>query len=228
MHVWHVNLDTHPANVGQLSALLDSQERARAAKFSTPVIRDRYIVAHGVMRQLLAEYADTQPSAIQYEYKSHGKPVLADPALTTKLAFNLTHSGNLALLAISDGRSIGVDIEKIKPHNDLDQVAHRNFSSLERSALSTLNKSDLLIGFYNLWTRKEAFIKAIGDGVSYPLDSFVVPVQPHPRSIWTPIFRDDADHSHWVVQDISRLPDYAAAVVCDNASMKVVELVLPA
>ena len=227
LHVWHINLDVNRDKVEQASALLDDQERSRAFKYSTPLLRDRYIVAHGVLRQMLAQYADTPPGVIQYERTKHGKPVLTDAYLGQKLSFNLTHSGNLALLAIADGRSIGIDIEKIKPYSDLESVAHRNFSALERSALSTLDKSDLLTGFYTLWTRKEAFIKAIGDGLSYPLDSFVVPIQPHPSSTWTPVISDNVKQAQWFVQDLSRLPDYAAAVVCDNANMKVVEHVLP-
>lgn len=228
LHVWHINLDVNPASLQQASALLDDQERTRAAKFVTPLLRDRYIVAHACMRQLLAEYADRPPGAIQYEKNRHGKPTLVDPAIASRLSFSLTHSENMALLAISAGHPIGIDIEKVNPYSDLEAVAHRNFTALERAALSTLDKSDILSGFYAMWTRKESFIKAIGNGLSYPLQSFEVPVQLHPRNTWTLIQCDDTELACWYVQDISRLPDYAAAVVCSNPVIKVSELVLPA
>jgi 4'-phosphopantetheinyl transferase len=153
---------------------LSPDERRRAAAFHFERDRRRFAAARGILRELLGRYLGVDSSALVFVYGSHGKPALASP--WEGLRFNVSHSGGLALFAFATGQDVGVDIEQERPLPEMDSIAERHFSPLENAALQLLAEPERRRAFFRCWTRKEAFIKAIGDGLSHALDSFDVTV----------------------------------------------------
>ncbi|HEX5611275.1 MAG TPA: 4'-phosphopantetheinyl transferase superfamily protein [Burkholderiales bacterium] len=160
-----------------LSLLLDD-EVERANRFLVEKERNRFIVARATLRRLLAERLGVSPRAVRLARGTHGKPALAWPLSESGLHFNVSHSQNLAAYAFSHGREIGIDVEAVRPMPDAEDVARRFFSRNERTAFFSLDPVDRCLAFFHCWTRKEAFIKAIGDGLSHPLSAFDVTLKP--------------------------------------------------
>ena len=175
-HVWRVTLDL-PADVTEcLQDLLSGEERNRAARFVFPVDRRRFVVAHGCLRQVLGGYLGADPESLILANGPSGKPFLASPR--TVLRFNLSHSGDAALVAVAWDREVGVDVETVRPIGDLLGLAASCFSPVEERALGALPERVRLDCFFDGWTRKEAFVKLLGDGLSRPLDTFDVNLAP--------------------------------------------------
>ncbi len=164
--VWRVHLVSFAPNENALSP----NERQRAAKFHFDKDRNRYIVSHASLRGILAGYLQRAPEELSFSVNEYGKPFLADH----ELEFNLSHSGDYALIAVTRGRNIGIDVEQILAEVEIEELARRNFSPREVTELTALPPEQRLNGFFNCWTRKEAYIKAQGLGLSLPLDSFDV------------------------------------------------------
>jgi 4'-phosphopantetheinyl transferase len=175
-HVWRVFLDTPPAVVARLRALLSADERARAARFVFESHRRRFVVAHGGLREILSGYVGVAPASLTFTSGPSGKPALVEPR--TCLRFNLSHSGGLALVAVTLGREVGVDLEAHRPLPELDALAESCFSLVERRALAAVPEAQRLESFFDGWARKEAFLKLLGDGLARPLDSFDVTLTP--------------------------------------------------
>lgn len=162
--VWRIHLVSIPPDESALSA----EERQRAAKFHFDKDRHRYIVSHTSLRGILARYLHRAPEELSFSVNEYGKPFLTDH----ELEFNLSHSGDYALIAVTRERKVGVDVERIRAEVEIEELARRNFSPREVSELTALPLEQRLNGFFNCWTRKEAYIKAQGLGLSLPLDSF--------------------------------------------------------
>jgi 4'-phosphopantetheinyl transferase len=160
--------------VARLHSLLSDAERARAARFLSPLHRDRFAVAHGRKRELLAAQLGVDPVALQFDVAEHGKPHLAGPEAGSGLQFNLSHSGNRGLVGWANQRHLGVDIELWRPLDDEAALVRRFFSPAENAAYEALLPAERTRGFFECWTRKEAYIKAVGRGLGLPLDSFDV------------------------------------------------------
>lgn len=173
--VWRIPLD--PARSPDAEALveLSEAERARAALFATDALRNRWLTAHVAMRRILARELGVRPDEIAYGAGTAGKPFIASPA-GSGVEYSFSDSGDLALLAVGRGGALGVDVEAHRPISDLEGVAERFFAPEERIALFALPEAERRAGFYRLWTRKEAYIKAIGTGLGYALDRFVVTI----------------------------------------------------
>jgi 4'-phosphopantetheinyl transferase len=170
-----LDLDLLPEQVVELEALLDDADRERAKAFHFEDHRRRFIARRGLVRIELARAIGGQPGRLRFAQGEQGKLSLSD---APELRFNLSHAEDLALLAISDGAEIGCDIERIDPARARRDVAERFFSPRECATLSALPEEQWVEGFFNCWTRKEAYIKALGIGLSYPLDSFTVSLAP--------------------------------------------------
>lgn len=172
--IWSWCLDQSFADQADAERLLSEDEHVRAERFLTARDRQRYIVGRAGLRRILSGYLDMPPETIRFTYNSWGKPELV---LTTgnKLHFNLSHSAGEALLAVSRDVEIGIDIEEIRPLQE--DVASHFFSAAECAELGALAEPDRLTGFYRCWTRKEAFVKGHGAGLSIPLDSFDVSIR---------------------------------------------------
>lgn len=189
IHLWSVRLDPPPARVAAVRRRLDAEETARADRFRFERHRRRFAVGRGAVRELLAAYLGVAPEAIRFGYGEKGKPFLAAPAHggAANLRFNLTNSHELALVAVATGVELGVDVEHLRPMPDAEQIAERFFSPAERWALAAVALEEAVgaggeaardAAFFNAWTRKEAYLKAVGDGLTAALDRFDVTLAP--------------------------------------------------
>lgn len=201
--------------------LLSDEERDRAGRFVFARDRNRFIVARAGLRKLLAERLKISPEMVELEYGPHGKPALASGSLHEDLRFNISHADDVVVYAISKGCEIGVDVEAVHAIPDIDEVAAHCFSTHESAAYRRLDRSDKLQGFFNCWTRKEAFVKAIGEGLSHPLDSFDVTLAPTDDARLLRVGSGSEDHSGWQLFSFDPFPDYVGAVVVDSPTQQV-------
>ena len=215
VHVWCAALDQPAWRVRGLVGILAPDERERAERFHFERLRRRFVVGRGVLRIILAGYLGMAPEAVRFAYRPRGKPHLAD-ADDGALRFNVAHSGRLALYAVTRGRELGVDLEEVRPLEDAEPIAARYFSVGEAAALRALPPAERLAGFFRCWTRKEAYIKARGEGLAIPLHEFDVSVAPDEParllgSRWEP---GDADR--WTLVGLSPAPGYAGALAVEG------------
>lgn len=176
VQVWLADLDRPPIPRQLLDASLAQDERERAARFRFDVHRNRYVAGRGLLRRILAPLLAVEPGEIVFRYGAKGKPSLDRPA--ADLAFNLSHSANGALFALSRGRELGVDLEALRPLHDADALVERFFHHREREVYARVPGEERLSCFYCGWTRKEAYVKARGDGLSLPTSEFEVVLAP--------------------------------------------------
>jgi 4'-phosphopantetheinyl transferase len=200
---------------GRFAELLTPDERQRAARFAFDHLRHSFTLARGALRILLGRSLDAAPGEIRFTYGAKGKPGLVDQG---RARFNLSHSGALALIAITLDCEIGVDIEQIRPMPDLHGIASRFFSAEEEVDLMSLDEDQRVAGFFRCWTRKEAYIKAIGDGLSAPLDDFAVSLRPGAPARMLHLGGDTKQAAEWTLQDLVIEPGYAAAVAYRDSS----------
>ncbi len=187
-------------------ATLSPDQRARAQRFKFPGLRDDFVLVHAWLRRLLGSYLDRDPSAVEYEWGTRGKPAIATRMNPLRLRFNLSHAGSRALVGIACEAAIGVDLEPlVRSMPDRGDIATRFFAPEERDAV--LGAGDEASGdeastevFLRIWTRKEAYIKARGDGLYMPLDAFQVPLQPGPGLVG--VVREESG-SAWEVHDVA-------------------------
>lgn len=172
VHVWAAPLDGAAGIERDWEADLTSDERARAARFQRDDPRRRFVVSRGVLRTILGQHLAVSPHEVPLIYANHGKPELR----AGEFHFNLAHSGELALVAVTAGCTVGVDVERIRPVRQRDEIARRYFAPTEIEAIVALDELQRTAAFLRCWTRKEAILKAIGTGLGYPLDAFAVPV----------------------------------------------------
>ena len=211
VHVWRVCLEVSEFRLGELQKMLSADERERAARFRFQRDRNRFVVGRGCLRQILGRYSGTKPDRVRFKYGANGKPSLAG-TLPDLIRFNLSHSDRLMLLAVSKGREIGIDVEKMDQQIEFDSIAERFFSSREQATLQSLPEEQKCRAFFACWTRKEAFIKALGDGLSVPLDSFDVSLAPgEPAALLES--RVGRQESEWCLQELPAGAEYVAAMV---------------
>ncbi|HWI09093.1 MAG TPA: 4'-phosphopantetheinyl transferase superfamily protein [Solirubrobacteraceae bacterium] len=190
-------------------ALLDDSERARAERFVRLEDHDRFVLAHAALRLLLARCLGVEPATVRYAQRAHGKPGLG--ADLARLEFNMSHSGRLGLLAVARDRPVGVDVEAVRGMADALSIADTQFSALEREALRALAPSERRPAFFRCWTRKEAVIKADGEGLGRPLSSFDVDLAPGSTAALTSFDGRPAELAGWSLRDLAAPPGYVAA-----------------
>lgn len=178
VQVWASWLNLPDALLRRLEATLSPDERQRAARFVFARDRQAYIASRGILRNILSQYTNFAPESLVFEYNYEGKPVLTAGCGGNWLHFNVTHSGQLALYALRQGGEVGVDVEQMRELEDLEALAESTFSAAETAALRALPAYQHVEAFFTCWTRKEAFIKAVGKGLSYPLKDFDVSLRP--------------------------------------------------
>jgi 4'-phosphopantetheinyl transferase len=217
VHVWDIPIA--PVHLtGELEVMLSSDEYYRAKKYKSEDKQMQFIATRAKLRQLLGRYLDIPPVSLRFSYSARGKPMLIN---RPDLSFNISHSGCRALIAVGKSRQIGVDIELVRPLPDFLDIAQRFFSSEETADLMSIGDAGRELAFYTCWTRKEAFIKCIGDGLSTPLDSFQVTLHPdQPARILKVKGYEEPDH-HWTLRDLSFDAEYAAAMVYSGKHAKV-------
>lgn len=215
IHLWYAWLDQPAGRVQQLAQTLSPDEETRAARFHFERDRRRFIVARGLLRTILSRYLNTAPVHLQFHYGPHGKPSLDEWAasLLGNLQFNLAHSGEIGLYALVWDYAIGVDVEHIRFIPDLDQIIERFFSRPERTTLRILPPEQRHETFFNGWTRKEAYLKALGDGLARPLDEFSVSLLPNEPARLLDVANDPLEAGRWFMHSLTPHAGYVGAVV---------------
>lgn len=217
VHIWRIRLDISDDDWQALTSMLSDDEQIKAKRFHYEKHRRRYIVGRAALRTLLGQYLDLQPKSIEFTYNSHGKPGLADGS--SGMRFNLSHTEEIMLAAFVMGSDIGIDIESIMRDVDCTDIGQRWFSDMEGRTLQALPDYARHDAFFRTWSRKEAYIKARGEGISHLLHRFSVSVDEHePRLIE---HQDDAGETiRWRFIDIDAGEKYRATVVVESADWK--------
>jgi 4'-phosphopantetheinyl transferase len=208
--IWTADLDLSPHEICRLEDTLSSDERERVTKFHFARDRGRFIASRGILRDILARYLGRSPAALHFSYGPFGKPSLADDC-ASDLRFNLSHSGNAALYAVTRNREIGVDVERIDSSFVDDGIEEKFFSPNEVAKLRSLDASERPRAFFNCWTRKEAYVKARGSGLQISLQSFDVSLAPHEAVAFL-----SKGESGWSLLALPLGRDQAAAVAVEG------------
>jgi 4'-phosphopantetheinyl transferase len=203
-----------------LHAVLDPEEQARAARFHSAQHQDRFTVAHGRLRQLLAAQLNMAPQEIGFMQGEHGKPQLASFPGGRQLHFNLSHSGNWGMVATAWNRAVGVDVEAWRAMHNEARLVRRFFSNVEAQEYAALPLPDRQAAFFRGWTRKEAYIKAVGRGLSLPLSSFDVSLGPD-RFAGLLRAAQLGDGRNWALAGLDVAPGLSAAVVLESAAVHI-------
>ena len=204
VHVWRANLHLDTPRVEALENILSPEERYRAERFRFEVDRLRYKTAHGLLREILARYLAVLPASLTFVQGAHGKPSLTAYEGRRTLRFNLSHSENMALIAVAIDREVGVDVESVRRHVEAVEIARRFFSAEEAAALAELQSGRRNRAFFELWTRKEAVLKAIGMGIAAGSSALQQAGGKHP------------DFLQWRVRSLEPAPGYLGAVAAEG------------
>jgi 4'-phosphopantetheinyl transferase len=218
VHVWSIRLVQPPDVVAALGATLVPDEQTRAARFYFERDRRSFTVVRGALRTLLGRYLGRPPGTLELGYGAKGKPFLAAPA-GDSLEFNVSHSGEFALLAFTRGRAIGVDVELRRTLDDLLALADTSFSPFENAMLRALPAERHTEAFFACWSRKEAFIKATGEGISQ-LAEFDVNLAPGEPARLLRV-RGAAAAGTWSMHELPALPGHAAALVVADRTAEI-------
>jgi 4'-phosphopantetheinyl transferase len=209
VHVWTLRTGASDAVAANFEPVLAPDEKDRAARFRFDRLRHSFVIRRGALRYLLGRYLDRHPASIRFNYGSKGKPAVAS---AVGIEFNTTHSGGLSVFAFTVGCQIGVDLEQIRLLTETQHIADRFFCSEEAAEIMSLPPSERERAFFYCWTRKEAYVKAIGDGLSAPLDEFRVTLQPNQPARFIHLAHDMKAAKAWTLHDLRLASDYAAAL----------------
>ncbi len=221
VHVWSIRLDPPPERVENLGRALSADEWERARRFRFDKHRRQYVVGRGALRTLLAAYLGTRPEAVRFTYGPRGKPFLAPDLDDSGLQFNLSNSDELALAGFVRGREIGVDVEFLRPMKDCEEIAERFFSESERQVLRTIPFPAKQEAFFNCWTRKEAYLKAVGEGLAAPLDSFDVTLAFGEPPRMLTLNGDAGRAATWFFHHLRPAEEYVGAVAIEGGTWEV-------
>lgn len=217
-HVWRACLEQDEATLDKLSQLLSADELERAGKFHFRRDREHFVAARGVLRNLLGRYVGVEPRGLRFSYDQYGKPSLCSETGDDALRFNVSHSQGVALYALTHGRRIGIDIEFVREDFAGFEIAERFFSPREVLALRALSPRVHANAFFDCWTRKEAYIKARGEGLSHPLERFAVSLAPGEAAalLWTE--EDPQEAARWSLMELFPGESYRAALAVEGTA----------
>lgn len=210
--VWNIPLVATFAELAQLSSLLSPDERSRASRFYFARDQRRFIVARGRLRQVLARYLNQAAEEIRFTYGPQGKPTLGKNSSHIELHFNLSHCEDRALIAVSRGCVVGIDLERMRAELAMQDIADHYFSSSEREDLSKLPSTLWAAGFFKCWTCKEAYLKGIGDGLTLPLNAFDVTVDPRQPAGLLRGLGNGQGSSAWSIYDVNAGEGFVGAL----------------
>jgi len=221
VHVWRVFLDVTTVELESLLGFLSVDEVARAGRFHFERDQKRFIAARGILRKILGSYLNKRPEKICFEYSSHGKPMLAHNPGDDNICFNLSHSGAFALYAVTLRKKIGIDIESIRDNVSVEQVAQQFFSQNEIRSLEKIDINKRSELFFQYWTRKEAFLKARGEGISFPMEQCDISLIN--GRVLSPVTAQDNNRevSRLYVQDLFPGNGYAAAIAIEGGDWNI-------
>ena len=222
IHIWSFSLAPDPSRVAALRPLLDHEEIARVERYRFDHLKRRGVVRRGRLRQVVGAYAGIEPKDVRFDYGEKGKPLLAaDQQGEEILHFNLSDSEDLAVYAVTRGCEIGVDVEMLRPMPDADSIAVSFFAAAERDVLAGVGEGEKSQAFFNCWTRKEAYIKAIGEGLSEPLDNFCVTLWPTEPCHFLHIGQSEEEASAWKLEHFIPAPDAVGALALRSLDYRV-------
>ena len=221
VHIWRASLDLPREASTRLYATLTPDERDRSARFQLERDRHRFIVAHGMLRDLLGRYLEIQPGQIRFVHNAFGKPDLR-PGFDKRVTFNLSHSAGLALVAITSAASVGVDVEYIRWHSDYADIARHFFSTAEIEQLMAVPSQLYCEAFFSCWTKKEAYVKACGDGLAIPLNAFSVPliIDPAHAPVDLRVCSNGIPARPWSLYTVRAAPGYAGALAIEGSGWR--------
>lgn len=215
--MWRAQLDAGQEALARWRAVLAPDELERAGRFHFARDRDRYIAARGALRTILGGYLGAAPDEVQFEYNAHGKPRLRPPAAGSRqVFFNISHAHALALYAVTCSREVGIDVEFVRPDLAEGHIAERFFAAGEVANLRGLPASEQTLAFFQCWTRKEAFVKARGEGLSLPLDRFEVSLGPGQPAALLRVADAPQEVARWALYALAPGPGYVAALAVEG------------
>jgi 4'-phosphopantetheinyl transferase len=209
IHIFLLQLDLF--NCDDLLLYLSKDENKRAAKLKIDQKKKQFIITRGALRKLLSNSLNKAAEKIKFSYGQHKKPYVKDQYNNKSIEFNISHSGDYGLIAITLDHKVGVDIEKINREIDYQSLSNRFFSEKEKQELTSLDKNEQLDAFYRAWVRKESFIKATGKGIAYGLDRFSVSLEERKRSE-IELISPDLINEQWTCYDLVNLENYKTAL----------------
>src|SRR5262245_17588354 len=216
VHVWRISLDDPAALAVCQESWLTPEERQRADRFRFPRDRQRFVVRRGIARVILSRYLDLEPRHVRFRYLANGKPVLAEEMGGSDFTFNWSHSDGMALYAVARGRMVGVDLERRRPDVECLQIAERFFAPGEVATLRALAGDLQRNVFFTLWTCKEAWVKATGVGLSFPLEQVEMLLDAGGSATLLSQDGRSSPAAAWSVRTLTSAGGYAAAVVAEG------------
>lgn len=216
VHVWRTSLNVSDSEIIHLKNFLSSQELERVHRLKNPMHGRNALAGYGILREILGRYLAMDPKKIRFDFGSHGKPYIAMDMNHLRIQFNMTHTRQLVLYALTLENEIGIDAEYVDDKVRAEDLAMRFFSSLEYQQLMKLSQQSRLAGFYRCWTRKEAFIKAHGKGLSYPLNKFSVSLDPHCVDCLIDLDDPELSIRDWKLTSLIENEEYMAALAVEN------------
>jgi len=211
VQLWRLGLESLAGGENRWQQLLSADERARARRFLVLRVRQHFMATRALLRILLAGYLETNPKQVTFRHSAKQKPSLGPPHAESGISFNVAHSGGLALLAFSRKREIGVDVEQVRRDVDVEGIARRFFSLHEQKQLADVPAEGKIDAFFRCWTRKEAYVKAKGEGLWLPLDQFDVCVAAGAENALLATRPDGAETARWTLREVAVDPGYVAA-----------------
>jgi 4'-phosphopantetheinyl transferase len=215
-HVWRASLDQPEDMITKLAPLLSQEEYQRAQRFHRPTDRLRFIAGRGILRKIISAYLSLAPDIIQFVYNQYGKPFISTAQNHGALTFNLSHSNGMALYAVARRRRVGIDVEHMREDFATLEVAERFFSKDEFEAVKAVASDKRTKAFFDCWSRKESYIKAIGMGVSYPLGGFAVSLTHDVAPALLKVGADTTEAARWNMYELDAADGYAAALIVEN------------
>jgi 4'-phosphopantetheinyl transferase len=212
VQLWRIDLEALGPEESRWQKLLSSDELERASRFHLPRDRQRFVTSRALLRTILSAYLATDPGTLSFSYSSKEKPSLGPAHADSNVAFNISHSGGVALLAFTRGREIGVDVEQARSNFELEAIARRFFSPAEQKQLADVPADERPDAFFRCWTRKEAYIKATGDGLSLPLRQFDVALEAGTSNALLATRPDGSEAARWLLREVPAGPGYIAAL----------------
>jgi 4'-phosphopantetheinyl transferase len=221
VHVWMARTDLAGAEVARLCRTLSVDEIARAEQFRFDQHRVRFVAARGLLRTILAGYLSVAPADIIFEYGPYGKPFLTAAVCDAPIRFNVSHAHDIALYAITYGREVGVDVEFTRVDKEL-ETAEQLLSPMEQAVLQRMPAAKRRLAFFTCWTRKESYLKARGEGLSFPLDHFDVTVSPDESPELFRVLDNPGEIDRWSLCDLTIGGGYVAAITVEGPRLVLV------
>lgn len=221
VHLWCSSLLLNSRALNRLKLTLSADELERANRFHFRNHQCSFIVGRGILRSIIADYLQTRPKEIRFRYNAHGKPSIADVSSHSEINFNLSHSHGLAVYAFTRRREIGIDIERLRSNLSFQKIAKRFFTTEEFENLNSLPHDEYIDGFFGLWTQKEAYIKAMGTGLSIPLNRFSVTVKKDQTVRVNEIRIKSNEEGSWSILSLKPKRGYVGALAVEGKSLTI-------